>query len=292
MIEETVRQSFGNDYDRGFTTRFFRRWWKTLLLVAVASAAVSLAVSLMITPRYKSSVVLFPTNSNRLTKAITADRYSLDFMDYGSERDCEYTIQILSSQAMENAVCQKFNLMEHYGISEGDAHCQFKLHENYLGNISVRRTEFLGVEVSVLDVDAQWASDIANFIASYYDTLCHQIHADRAANAYYIMDGVCCEMEREIDSLQQAGANADFLQLKRAELAEMQTRRAERRVDMDQHVSYKFWIDQAAPADKKAYPKRSIVVLLGTLGAVAICTLVLLLCEMSKRRKEEEKIEQ
>ena len=33
-------------------------------------------------------------------------------MDYGVERDCEYCIQILSSESMERDVCRRFNLME------------------------------------------------------------------------------------------------------------------------------------------------------------------------------------
>lgn len=287
MTEDNARPTFGNNYDHNATLNFLRRWWKTLVIVTVVAAAISLVVSLLITPRYKSSVVLFPTNSNRLTKAITADRYSLDFMDYGIERDCEYTIQILSSQAMENAVNEQFNMIEHYGIAADDPHRLFKLHENYVSNVNVHRTEYLGVEVSVLDVDPEYACNIANFIAAYYDTLCHQIHADRAADAYTIMDGVCRQMEKEIDSMQVAGVNAELLQMKRAELAEMQTRRAERKVDMEQNVSYKFLLDQASPADKKAYPKRSIVVLLGTLGALAVCVLSLLIADRNRRKEDE-----
>lgn len=287
MTEDNPRQSFSNGYDPKSTLLFFRRWWKVLVIVTVVAAAISLVVSMLITPRYKSSVVLFPTNSNRLSKAITADRYSLDFMDYGAERDCEYTIQILSSQAMENAVCNKFNLMEHYGIPSDDPHRLFKLHENYMGNVSVQRTEFLGIQVSVLDIDPEMACNMANFIAAYYDTLCHQIHSDRANDAYAIMDGVCRQMEVEIDSMQRAGVNAELLQMKRAELAAMQTRRAERKVDMEQKVSYKFWLDQATPADKKAYPKRSVVVLLGTLGALAVCVLSILIVDRARRKDEE-----
>ena len=106
-----MEQNFGNNYDLSLTGRFIRRWWKLLTIVFVVAAAVSLLISLLITPRYKASAVLFPTDSNRGSKAIMADRYSLDFMDYGIERDCEYAIQIMTSQSMVNDVCGKFNLM-------------------------------------------------------------------------------------------------------------------------------------------------------------------------------------
>lgn len=285
MTEHT--SSFGNGYDRKATLQFFRRWWKLLLIVFVVATALSLVASLMVTPRYKSSVILFPTNSNRLSKAITADRYSLDYMDYGIERDCEYTIQILLSQSMEDAVVERFNLMEHYGISKDNPHKQFELHNAYRSYVNVRRTEYLGVEVSVMDVDPQYASDIANFMAANYDTLCHQIHSDRATDAYNIMNAVCQQLEQEIDSLQHAGNNSELVTLKRQELAEMQTLRAQRKVDVQQNASYKFWLDKASVADKKAYPKRAIIVLLGAFGSLLMTILVLLLVNLCEKKDEE-----
>ena len=155
-----------NNYELKNSLNFFKRHWKLLLIVFIVAFVVSLVASLLVTPRYKSTAILFPTNSNRLSKAIMAERYSLDYMDYGIERDCEYAIQILSSQSMEDDVCARFNMMEHYGISNDDPQKLFKLHENYRGNVSVKRTEFLGIEISVLDVDPQWAADIANFMAA------------------------------------------------------------------------------------------------------------------------------
>lgn len=287
-------KSFGNDYDHNTTILFFKKWWKLLMWVFIIALAASIVVSLLITPRYKSTATLFPTNSNRLSKAIMDYHYSLDFMDYGIERDCEYCIQILSSESMERDVCKRFNLIEHYGINPNDPHKMFKLHEQYRGNVNVRRTEFLGVEVSVLDVDPQWAADIANFIAANYDTVCHRIHHARACNAADIMQGVCNQMEQEIRDLQDSLRRTPQYQLgitqliseKCHELADLQTRAAQTKVDMDENVSYKFMLDEAVPADKKAYPKRIIIVALGTLGAVVMCILVLLLVGSSKKEKD------
>ena len=287
-------KSFGNDYDHNTTILFFKKWWKLLMWVFIIALAASIVVSLLITPRYKSTATLFPTNSNRLSKAIMDYHYSLDFMDYGIERDCEYCIQILSSESMERDVCKRFNLIEHYGINPNDPHKMFKLHEQYRGNVNVRRTEFLGVEVSVLDVDPQWAADMANFIAANYDTVCHRIHHARACNAADIMQGVCNQMEQEIRDLQDSLRRTPQYQLgitqliseKCHELADLQTRAAQTKVDMDENVSYKFMLDEALPADKKAYPKRIIIVALGTLGAVVMCILVLLLVGSSKKEKD------
>jgi len=288
---------FGNNYEIKNTVTFFKRHWKLLTAVFVVAAGVSVVASLLVTPRYKSTAILFPTSSNRLSKAILADRYSLDYMDYGIERDCEYAIQILLSQSMEDDVCRRFNMMEHYGISGDDHQKYFKLHEAYRSNVSVKRTEYLGVEISVLDIDPQWAADIANFMAMNYDTLTSRIQQDRSRDAYGIMQDVCAELERDIRSLEDTLRKdrsrfgvSELISNKTQELAELQTRMSQTKVDMARPVSYKFWLDQASPADKKAYPKRAVIVLLGTLGALAMCILVLLITDRvnaeDKKRKQ------
>ena len=282
--------SFGNNYDHAITIQFFKRWWKLLTLVTIAALAISVVASLLITPRYKSTAILFPTNSNRISKAIMDYHYSLDFMDYGIERDCEYAIQILSSKSMEDSVCSHFNLMEHYGISQDDAHRLFKLHEQYRGNVNVKRTEYLGVEVSVLDVDPEWAANIANYIAEHYDVICHRIHHDRAVDASRIMEGVCSKMASDIKSLEDSmrtdpahkASTTTLIEYKCEQLADLQTRATQTAVDADNCVSYKHWLDKATPADKKAWPKRSVIVLLGTFGALVMCILVLLLIDARK----------
>ncbi len=283
-----MEQTFGNNYDHQSTIRFFKRWWKVLVVVFVVAAAASLVVSLLIKPLYKSSAVIFPTNSNRLSKAVMDYHYSLDFMDYGIERDCEYAIQILSSKRMQWAVCEHFNLMEHYAIKDNDPHRLYKLEKQYRSNISVKRTDFLGVEIGVLDQDPQWAADIANYMASMYDTLCHDIHHDRAVSAAEVMAGACNELENQLDSLSREAAGSSWKQElikdKCEQLADLQTRAAQTAVDRDLSVSYKYSVDVATVADKKAYPKRMLIVLGGSFGALVICIFGLLVFA----KKEDE----
>ena len=289
MQEEN--KGLGNSYNHEVSIQFFRRWWKLLAAVFVLGAIGAAIAAWSIKPLYKSSAVIFPTNSNRLSKAIMGYHYSLDFMDYGIERDCEYAIQILSSKRMQQAVCDHFNLLEHYGIPADHPHRLFKLDKQYKSNITVKRTEFLGVEIGVLDQDPQWAADIANYIATMYDTLCHEIHHDRALSAAEVMDGVCASMEKEIDSLSNLPATAWRTKLiadKCEQLADLQTRATQTSVDKNLEVSYKYSVDEAVPADKKAYPKRLLIILGGSFGAVVVCIFALLIFCPTKKEEEEK----
>ncbi|GEM_PF-891873 len=286
----------GNQYDHSATLKFFARWWKLLTIVFVVALAASVVVSFLITPRFKSTATFIPSNSNRLTKAIMDYHYSMDFMDYGAERDCEHAIQILSSHSMEADVCQHFNLLEHYDISPDDPHKMFNLHEQYLSNITVKRTEYLGIDVTVMDEDPQMASDIANYIVANYDTVCRRMHHDRAADAARIMQDVCDGIGQELiileDSLrrypQQSETLRQLIEQKCSRLADVQTRATETRIDMGQNISYKFVLDEAVPSDKKAYPKRAIIVAVGAFGTLAVCILALLVLDAVKKEEETE----
>lgn len=273
-----------NRYNHNVTWSFLRHNRTVLIIVLVLSITLSAVVAFLIKPTYQSTATIIPSNSNRMSKAILAERYSMDFMDYGSERDCEYAIQILTSTSMEDSLIQHFNLPVHYAMKADDPHLMTKTRMKLRRNISVKRTNYMGVSISVIDQDPVFAAEMANFTATYYDTLCHRIHCARANSAYAIMDQLCNEVASGIaqleDSLSKNPSHSASLSMlikeKCEELAGLQTRTAQTKVDMNQHIQYKFWVDQAQPADKKHAPKRSLIILGGTAGCVAIAILALL----------------
>lgn len=122
-----------------------------------------------------------------------------------------------------------------------------------------------------------------------YDTLCHEIHHDRALSAATVMDSVCDAMEREIESLAQqpkAEWRDKLIADKCEQLADLQTRAMQTRVDKNLEVSYKYSVDKATPADKKAYPKRLLIILGGSLGAVVVAIFCLLIFCPAKKNDE------
>ena len=281
-----------NRYDHNATWTFLRHNRTILLIVLVLSAIASTVVAFLIKPTYLSTATIIPSNSNRMSKAILAERYSMDFMDYGSERDCEYALQILTSSSMEDSLMQHFNLPVHYSLVN-DPHQITKTRKKLQHNVSVKRTNYMGVSIAVIDEDPQFASDMANFMATYYDTLCHRIHEARANNAYAIMHQLCEEVGADIaqleDSLRKnpghSGSLNTLIADKCQELAALQTRTSQTKVDLNQHIQYKFWVDEAQPADKKHAPKRSLVILGGVAGCMTVAVLILLLLGCGCRRE-------
>ena len=272
------------------TVAFVVKWWKVMLIAFLLGLIASVITAFVIKPMYKSTAVMFSTSSNRLSKAILGDRYTYDFLDYGDEENCEYAIQILNSQTMRDTVCSRFNLLTHYAIPEDHPHKLFKLHKMYHSNITVKRTDFLGVEVSVMDSDPQWAADIANFMMDYYDTLCADVQRERAATAHNLMLGTASILRNDItllqDSLHRNPNNSialtQLINNKCAELVSIESYLAVTQTDMSTPLSQKFMLDRASAADKKAYPKRLAIILAGSLGALLICIAVLIVLEYVK----------
>lgn len=272
------------------SSAFFKRWWKLLLIVFVVAAIASAVASMFIKPLYMSTGVMMPTNSNRLTKAIMDYHYSMDFMDYGAEDDCEHAVQILMSKQMETAVCDHFNLMEHYAIKPTDKYKKTDLSKRYKRYVTVKRTDYLGVQVSVLDQDPQMAADIVNYMLDMYDTICHDMHHERAVDAAEVMNAVCDAAMEEMDSLASTAKGSawkDYLLRKKSKkLAEMQARAVQTSVDKDMTVSYRYVVDRGEPSDKKDRPKRALIVLGGSLGALLVCIFGLLVFAHAKKEEE------
>jgi uncharacterized protein involved in exopolysaccharide biosynthesis len=78
--------------------------------------------------------------------------------------------------------------MEHYKIDSSSRFKNESLYKEYDRNITFRRTEYMAVQISVLDKDPQVAADIANKIADLLDSTKNQMQRQRAYSGYLIVE--------------------------------------------------------------------------------------------------------
>lgn len=182
-------------------------WEKKWLLITLSSIAFvsSILVSLTITPRFKSGVVLFPAASVSLSKSLvetsSISTDNRDIMSFGEDEEAERMLQILNSNQIKDHIVNKFDLMAHYKIDPLESFPYTKLDNKYKNNIKFRRTEFMSIEIEVLDADPQVAADIANEIAVYVDSTIHNMQRDRAIEAFNIVEKEYLGSQQEIDLL-------------------------------------------------------------------------------------------
>ena len=88
------------------------RYWKALLITAIAAVAISSIISLSITPLFRSGVVLYPTTNVVESKSLVGiqSRATAIFVD---ETATEKVLQILGSDQIKNYLVRKYDLIKH-----------------------------------------------------------------------------------------------------------------------------------------------------------------------------------
>ncbi len=304
--------------------------WKKrmiLLIVSLVAAVASIVVSYQITPKYKSSVIMFPTTGASISKSLLSSNYMgrQDAYGFGEEEQAEQLLQVLNSALIRERIMVKYKLMEHYDIDPSSKYPYTQLNAEYRNNISARRTEFMSVEVAVMDKDPQMAADIANDISDLIDTVYSAMKKERALAALKLVEYEYLEAEENINLLQesvqkmgqeisasitQSGNNNISTAMKAlAEhggtvltmtnrldhetdvLADLRQRYKEARVEAVQNLPHKFIVDRAYASEKKAYPKKSIIVMVSTASAFLLTLILLIIIDSLKDRtalKKEE----
>ncbi len=182
---------------------FLWNWRKTLIIIIVSAAIISAAASFLITPKFKSTVVLFPTSTNSISKALINNNSgnSQDILEFGEEEQAEQLLQILNSSIIRNKIIERFNLAAHYDIDSNSKYKNTLLMKEFEDNISFKRTEFMAVEINVLDKDPQMAADMANSIANLLDSVKNAMQKERALRGFEIVKKNYETIQKEMDIL-------------------------------------------------------------------------------------------
>jgi uncharacterized protein involved in exopolysaccharide biosynthesis len=181
----------------------FSRWRKQLIILGLVSIVVSSIISFMLTPKYQSTVVFYPTTNNSISNALLTDlnQRQKDPLEFGAEEEAEKALQILQSSKLTERLVRNYNLMEHYKIDPKSSLRKTKLANKIGANFSFSRTRYLSIRVDVMDEDAQMAAKMANGILDLYDSIKNEIQLDVAIPALDIVKRQMQAKENEINNI-------------------------------------------------------------------------------------------
>ncbi len=184
---------------------FLYKWRKPLLIVMLCALFASWFFSLpwFITPKFKSTVIMFRASTSSISKALLSTQYSKgqDLVEIGEQEQAEQLLQILNSSRIRDRIIKKFNLMKHYGVDTSSHYKFAKLFKEYEDNISFRRTEFMAVQITVFDEDPQLAADIANGISSLLDTVKNEMQKQRSVKGLHIVEQEYNDLQKELNNI-------------------------------------------------------------------------------------------
>lgn len=320
-MEENSKASFNFSSTNLILYLYSKR--KPLILIASLAAIVSVIISLTIAPRYRSTVIMFPASGVSISQALvstTTDNQRSGILSFGEEEEAEQLLQILHSEEIKQKLVQKFNLFEHYDIKEDVKYRYTLLNARMKKNISFRKTEYMSVNISVLDEDPQIAADMANEIAALLDSTMNRMQKERAEKAFQIVSNeymllqseikeiedsltslgklgiydveaqsvglnetwlsalskgntsLTNKLEKQIEILGKYGGNyiflKKFLEDESRRLSLLKDKYTRAKVDTEQSLPHTFIVDKAEKAEKKAYPNKSLIVLLSVFSSL------------------------
>ncbi len=181
----------------------FSRWRKQLIILGLVSIVVSSIISFMLTPKYQSTVVFYPTTNNSISNALLTDlnQRQKDPLEFGAEEEAEKALQILQSSKLTERLVRNYNLLEHYKIDPKSSLRKTKLANKIGANFSFSRTRYLSIRVDVMDEDAQMAAKMANGILDLYDSIKNEIQLEVAIPALDIVKRQMQAKENEINNI-------------------------------------------------------------------------------------------
>ncbi len=195
---------------------FLYKWRKVLIGVSLIAAVISAVVSLLLDNKYKSTVILFPTTTTSISKALIAENNNSknDILSFGEEEEAEQMLQILQSDEIVSRIIEIYDLMSHYDIDPDGKYKYTNLIREYNSNISFRRTEFMSVEIAVLDRSPDTAALIANNIAALMDSVKNRMQKEIANEAleivqdeYFAMVAYMTKMEDSLSRIRAMGVH-------------------------------------------------------------------------------------
>lgn len=297
----------------------FLRYWKLLLLSGIAVIVIAAVISLAITPLYRSTVVLYPTTNVVETQTLFGIQNNSTPL-FGDETATEKILQILKSDEIKNYLVLKYDLMKHYNISDKAKYKYTLLDIRMKKYIVSRKTQYNSIEISVLDKDPAIAATMANDIAGQIDTVFNKIVMDAGRKSYIAINNSYSDQLKRVKSLEdslhiitgggslsavpadlKAGSvnsswaaasgryNPEFLRLinmfesENENLSAIRSRLTEAKMMAEQTLPYTHIINKANISEKKALPRRSVIVISSALSTLLLMFFVLALSEMFVR---------
>ena len=171
-------------------------------IAAVASAI----ISFVITPKYESSIIFFPATTSSVSKALISNNVFLnkDVLTFGDEEDVEKQLQILYSDEIKNRIVWKYDLFNHYHIKPDSRTKWTQLDNKMKSNIHFRKTQFMSIEVTVLDEDRKTACNIAADIGNFLDTTINRMRKEVAVKAFKIVEHEYASLQNQLDRIQDS----------------------------------------------------------------------------------------
>ena len=150
----------GTFFDSSDMLKKIYSWRKRLLIVLVGSICASVIISFIITPRYRSEAIIYPSNLGQ----------------YSDEAPSEQLLQFLVSDEMMDKLINSMDLNNHYDLKTGTPRSRMLVKKLLRENLKIRKTEYGSINMKCVDTDPQVASNLLDTLISLVHKKIHLTH--------------------------------------------------------------------------------------------------------------------
>ncbi|MCU0378583.1 MAG: hypothetical protein MUC78_10025 [Bacteroidales bacterium] len=276
---------------------FIIRYFGVFVTIGFAAAVISAGISLLIKPLYESEVILYPSSNITEVRTLLGEASSEAAL-FGDDDATEKLLQVIRSEQVRDYLKEKYDLAAHYEIKPSHKYPNTLIAEKMDKYIRSTKTSFGSVRISVRDRDRELACAMANDIAARADSILNKLQRNAAS-------GILGELGRSYDLqlalvrqyedslLIEDGSAAlriySTLETETEFLGLIRGRYLEAQALSRQTLPYTLVVDHAVVAEKKAYPRRSIMVIVSTASLLVLAALILFVAEGVKLHRSDDR---
>jgi len=300
-------------------------WRRKFHFIVVGVIAIVLAAIFssptFITPKYKSTARIYPTNNVAV---------------FSEESETEQLLEVINSSDIKLRMFDAFNLDQVYGISKETPQYYTYMFDTYNTNVNISKTKFETVQIEVLDIDPVRASAMCDSLIRFYNEKVSQMHSLKHLEIVDLTDKYINFKSKDLDSvsnqLQQLRNETGIISVSQLEritegymtaLAEnkggtsdtktikqqldylkdygneilvlenkfnkynqiidsLKTVKEVQLLEAGKDITYSHVVEYPMPADKKSYPVRWLIVAFSMVSAVFLALLVFLILDYRK----------
>lgn len=166
------------------------KWKKQLLYVGIAALLLSFLFTMpaVMKPLFKAQTIIYPVN----------------IQTYSKETATEQMVQLLGSEDVRMKLATSFDLFKHYGIDSAGAYPRFEMLKRLEENLSVSKTEYESIEISIIDENPKTAAAMCDSLLSFVDQKAIGLVHERANEVVTIFRKQMLDKKAEVDSLENA----------------------------------------------------------------------------------------
>ena len=276
---------------------FFIRHFRKFVIAGIVAAILSAVISLLIRPLYESTVILYPSSNITEATSLLGETESRTAL-FGDDDAIEKLIQVINSAQVREYLKEKYNLMQHYNIKPGEKYPNTLMKAKMDKYMRCTRTDYGSVKIRVRDRDRVYACNMANDMAARADTIFNNLQREAAmvtldeiSRLYDIQKRLVRQYEDSLMNLSSAAALRLYstFEMENDYLGLMRGRFLEAQALSRQTLPYILVVDRAVVAEKKVFPKRTVMVLLSTVSVLLLLAMVLFIAEGVKLRRADDR---